>query len=427
MAAVQAGRPAAAAVADHAEPSPFRSGRFAIFAAGNTANNIGEGVYATALPLLAFERTHSFTVLALLTGAVPAALVLAPVLGVAADRWGPRVLVVPGLLVQAAAAAVLILLLRGDAATAALFGCAFMLAVGGAAYRTGWMTGIPGMFPDFPVRARGSLNSLFFATALLGPAIVAAALPWIGYQGMLWLNLATFFAPIAVWAAGIHPPARARAERGTHGGNWRLRDGWLAISGDRRLRRMLAAQVAVAIAGGAGLSALVVYHLGHGWGLTGRSAATALTVMNAGLLLGNLLVAQRKRFYPHSALRRGMVAQTLCLALLAVPWWPVFIAALFVGAVGQGAVLSAAVMMRIKFLAADVLGRASGLLWLITGAAALLSPLVTTLFSDVFGTRGAFIALAGVCSVGLGWLRGGAHDQAALAPADRGLADASAA
>ncbi|MGW1978043.1 MFS transporter [Streptomyces sp. NPDC001889] len=390
------------------EPSPFRSARFNVFAAGNTANNIGEAVYATALPLLMYERTGSLAVMALLAGAVPAAMLLAPAFGVVADRWGPRVLVVPGLLLQAAAALAMTLLLRaGHDGSAILFLCALLLAIGGSAYRAGWMTGIPAMFPDRKVRARGTLNSLFFATTLIGPLIVAATLPWLGYIGLLWFNLLTLFAPIVVWAFGIRPPppaAPASAEPGGGARSGRLVEGWRAVRGDHRILAMLVAQLALGVACGTGLNALIVYDLGDTWDLSSRQAAGALTAMNVAMLAGNLLVAQRKRFHPGRSLGLGMVVRTLSLLLLAVPFWPLFVVALVIGALGQGAVLSTAVMMRVKYLPAEVLGRATGLLWLLTGAASLLSPVVTPLLSEALGTRQTFLALGAVACAGLWYL-----------------------
>ncbi|MEV4443417.1 MFS transporter, partial [Streptomyces sp. NPDC049577] len=215
----------APAATERAEPSPFRDPRFRVFAAGNVVNNVGEAVYATVLPLLAYDLTGSLAVMSLLAAAVPVSLLLAPWLGSAADRWGPRVLVVPGLLVQAAAGlAMNLCLVAGRAPVWLFFGCALLVAVGGAAYRTGWMAGTPAMFPRSPVRARGTLNSLFFATTLAGPLLTAGCLPLIGYTGLLWINLATFFAPIVVWALGVHPERRTAAKTAQGGGpgGWKL-------------------------------------------------------------------------------------------------------------------------------------------------------------------------------------------------------------
>lgn len=389
------------------EPSPFQNPRFTVFAAGNAINNIGEAMYATALPLLAYRLTGSLAIMTLLAAAVPLGMLIAPSLGWVADRWGPRALVVPGLLLQAAAALIMNLILHAGAPTpASLFVCALLVAIGAAAYRTGWMTGVPGMFPDCPVRARGTLNTLFFAATLIGPVIFSLCLPFMGYEGLLWLNLATFFAPIAVWAMGVHPP-RVRQGGAGAGHNWKLSQGWKAIVADRRILDMLIVQVVLAVTCGAGFQALVIYSLGHTWHLSDRSASTVITVMNACMLAGNLLVAQRKRIRPWIALTLGMTACSLALLLLAVLWWPLFVTAIALGALGQGAVLSTVVMMRVKYLPGPVLGRASGLMWLITGGAALLSPALTPVLTEAVGAQGTFLVLGlGACSA-LVYLRRG--------------------
>jgi MFS family permease len=396
-----------AAPDEKVEPSPFHSPRFVIFAIGNSVNNVGEAVYATALPLLVYGLTGSLGAMSLVAAAVPLGALLAPSFGIIADRWDARVLVVSGLLVQAVAALAmnLFLVLRGGhVGSPALFVCALALAVGGTAYRIGWMTGIPRMFPDCPVRARGTLNSLFFTTVLIGPVIVAASLSRIGYTGLLWANMVTFFAPIAVTAIGIYPPRSSPRKDTPRDRDAKLAEGWRAIVSDRRLLAMLVVQCVMAIACGAGLNALIVYDLLHSWNFTGQQTSATLAIMNGCMLAGNLLVAQRKRLRPPVPLSLGMAAATISLLVFAVHVRPLFLVALTLVALGQGLVLSTIVMARIKYLPAAVLGRASGLLWLITGGAALLSPVITPALSGALGPRGAFAVLGVVSLAGLAYL-----------------------
>jgi MFS family permease len=103
----------AGAPGDAATPgSLWRSRRFLTFSAGVFTNSLGDGVYTVALPLLAYDLTRSLQVLILLSAAFPVALLVSgPVFGYVADRYGSRVLVVPGLAVQFAAALTLNLLL----------------------------------------------------------------------------------------------------------------------------------------------------------------------------------------------------------------------------------------------------------------------------------------------------------------------------
>ncbi|WP_399926345.1 MFS transporter [Streptomyces kanamyceticus] len=395
-----AGAPAAL---EDREPSPLKDRRFRVFATGNALNNVGESVYATVLPLMVYDLTGSLASMSLLAAAVPVSLVAAPWLGSAADRWGPRVLVVPGLLVQAAGAVVMNLCMTaGYAPTWLLFGCALLVALGGSAYLTGWVTGVPAMFPRCPVRARGTLNSVFFATTVAGPLLTAALLPWTGYAGLLWLNIITFAAPIAVWAMGVHPPRRAAKPTGRARAGRGLREGWRAVSSDQRLLTMTVVHVVLSLVCGAGLQALVVYDLRDSWQLSGSAASAVILGANSCMLLGNLLVAQRAAFRPRLSLTAGTALRALTLFLLMAPLWPVFFGALALGALGQGAVLSTVVMMRVKYLPQEVLGRSSGLLSLLAGGAALLSPVITPALSHALGVRGAFCAL-GVLSLSTLW------------------------
>ncbi|MFG2577768.1 MFS transporter [Streptomyces malaysiensis] len=429
------------------EPNPLADRRFLVFAAGNAANNVGEALYATALPLLAYQLTDSLVVMAWLAAAVPVCDLFAPALGAWADRRGVRGLIVQGLLAQAGAAlAMNLLLLGGHSAPWLLFLCAVVLETGGLAYRTGWMTGVPAQFPDCPVRARGTLNSLFLATTLAGPLLVAALLPWVGYQGLLWLNLPTFFAPLVVWAVGVRPArsapasphktapvspdetapvspdktapapsheggrteggprrtaprwvkrraAGAQAQAGAEAPPSRIRDGWDAIRQDKRISVMLVADMVLSAVCGTGLTSLIVYHLRHGWALSGQQAGLAIAGMNVASLVGNLLVSQRRRLRPWTPMTLGVAARSVALILMIVPIWPVFMFAVVLGALGQGAVMATVVMARVRYLPPGVLGRASGLIWLLTGAAALLSPVFVSALDDVVGTPPTFLVL----------------------------------
>ncbi|MDC2959634.1 MULTISPECIES: MFS transporter [Streptomyces] len=381
------------------EPSPFTERPFLVFAAGNAVNNVGEALYATALPLLAYRLTGSLTVMAWLAAAVPMSMLLAPWFGSVADRRGTSGLVLYGLLAQASAALAMNLLLwQGRPQTWTLFVCALVVAAGGVAYRTGWMTDVPVMFPRCPARARGTLNSLFLATTLAGPVLVAATLPWLGYLGVLWLNLPTFFAPLAVWAVGVRPPRRAAAGAGRREPA-RLRKVWHDVTADRRIAVTLVLQMVLEAVCGTGLTSLVLFELRHSWRLSGQQAGWVVAAVNLSLLTGNLLVSQRRRLRPRTLLPVALAARAMSLALLAVPVWPLFLTALVLGAVAQGALLAAVVMLRVRYLPQAVMGRASGLMWLLTGSAALLSPVVIPPLDHVAGPHATFLALGAVSSV----------------------------
>jgi MFS family permease len=373
------------------EESPFRDRRFLVFAAGNSINNIGEAIYATALPLLAYHLTGSLTVMSLIAATTPAAMLAAPALGAVVDRWGSRAVVVPGLLLQAGAALVMNLLgLGGHAPLSLLVSCCLLVALGAEAYQVGWMTGVATMFPDRKVRARGTLNSLYYSTTLIGPVIVVAGLALLGYSGLLWINLATFFAPIAVWVAGVRPPLRAAGpEPVSRRRPLALAEGWRALRSDRRVWSMLVVGMLLSATCGTGLRTLTIYQLRSVWQLSDASAASLVTMMNAFMFAGNLLVAQRRTFVPKTALLWSTAARVLAVFLLAAPSWPVFVGALVLGGLATGARVSVNVMAVIKYLPAEVLGRVSGLQGLLLGGAALLSPLLTPPLVAACGIDGA--------------------------------------
>lgn len=392
--------------AEVTEPDPLKDRRFLVFATGNAFNNVGEALYATTLPLLVYHLTGSLAVMAWLAAVVPAASLLAPVFGAWADRRGVTGLVFCGLLAQAAAAlAMNLLLLGGHSAPWLLFVCALVVETGAIVYRTGWMTGVPAQFPASPVRARGTLNSLFLAATLAGPLLVAVLLPAVGYEGLLWCNLPTFFAPLAVWVIGCRPPSGPAGAPPARGGTpfslrrWTkaatspIREGWHAIAEDRRVTVLLVVEMVLDAVCGVGLTVLIVYHLRHGWTLSGQQASFAIAAMNVASLVGNVLVSQRRRLRPWTPLTLGVAARSVALVLMTVPVWPVFVAAVVLGALGQGAVMATVVMARVRYLPPHVLGRASGLIWLLTGAAALLSPILVPVLDDAAGTSLTFLVL----------------------------------
>ncbi|GHJ37049.1 MFS transporter [Streptomyces sp. TS71-3] len=386
------------------EPSPFRDRRFVTFAVGNVANNLGEALYAVALPLLVYHVTGSLGSMTLLAAAVPAAMLLSPTLGSIADRRGVRGLVRYGLLVQAAAATAMnLLLLRHDPPVWLLFVCALLVAAGGVAYRTGWITGVPATFPSCPTRARGTLNSSFLATTMVGPVLVSALLPAFGYTGLLWLNLPTFFAPLVVMAMGIGPPPVPK-EQADEKDRREWRPAVRAVFKDHRMLALLIVQLVLDIACGNGLTTLVLYDLAHSWRLSGEQASLAIAAMNLSSLVGNLFVSQRRRFPAWLWLTSGMALRAVSLVLLATPMWPVFLTVLVVGQFGQGMVLATVVMGRVKYLPKAVLGRASGVLWLLTGGAGLVSSTAVVVVNGALGTPATFVVLGLAASTVLWYL-----------------------
>ncbi|MGW2718337.1 MFS transporter [Streptomyces sp. NPDC001492] len=392
------------AAAAQSEPPPWRDRRFRIFAAGNVVNNIGEAVYTVALPLFVYERTGSLTVMSLLAVLTPATLLLAPVLGAIVDRHGARVLVVPGLFVQAAAAIALNLTgLAAHAPVWPLFVFGALVQIGGAGYRMGWMTGVAHMFPDNPVRSRASLGSLYTVTNVVGPLLVSSALLWVGYTGLLWFNVVTFFAPIAVWLMGIHPPRQQPAEAG--GGMVRgLAEGLRVVWATPVLLHAMLVFVPMLLVGTTGTMTLSLFRLQHDWDLSPRTVGLVLVAVRIAGVLGTVLVSERRTFPFRAIVLTGTVGMGVALLTMASGSVQVFVTAMVVMFGFQSALGVASDLMVFKFVPADALGRVGGIVDLALGLPILAGPLVVPALADVLGAAATFLAFGCLQLAGLLWL-----------------------
>ncbi|MEV4441284.1 MFS transporter [Streptomyces sp. NPDC049577] len=385
-------------------PSPWRDRRFRVFATGNVVNNIGEAVYAVALPLFVYERTGSLTVMSLLAALTPATLLIAPVLGALVDRYGSRVLVVPGLLVQAVAATALNLTgLAEHAPVWPLFVFGALVQLGGAAYRAGWMTGVAHMFPDNPVRSRGSLGSLYVITNVVGPLLVSLALIWVDYDVLLWLNVLTFLAPIAVWLMGVHPPRVTRKREGTLVGS--LAEGWSVLRTRPVIFHAILVYVPMLLVGTTGTLTLSQFRLQHEFALTAQQVGYVLVAVRVVGVLGTVLVSERKTFPFRAVVLIGTLGMGGCLLLMSAGSLPLFIGAMVAFFGFQSALSVASDLMTIKFLPADALGRAGGIVGLLMGLPVLAGPLVVPALAAGIGSAATFLTFGLVQLAGLLWLR----------------------
>jgi MFS family permease len=388
-----------------AEASPWKDRSFLIFASGNTLNNIGEAIYAVALPLLVYDRTGSLAMMSVLAAIVPASLLLGPWLGVIADRCGSRVMVLPGLLLQAMAALALNLVgLGGHASMWLLFGLAAAIQLGGSVYQTGWMTGVATMFPACPKRARGTLSSLFIASRIVGALLFAVALPYAGYLGLLWINIATFFAPIAVWLLGIRPqrpqPSAARHRHILSD----MSDGWRLLRGNRTVIHATIAGLPILFVSSVGTTTLATFDMRMDWHLGNSTVGIVLMARAISGLLGSLWVSQRRRLALRATLLFAAVGWVGCLIAMATHLLAVFVVALVFSSALNSAFVVALTMMRFKYLPAAVIGRASGLIDLAEGIPQLAAPLVIPVVSATVGVPGTFVVLAAVACVALAYL-----------------------
>lgn len=376
---------------------PWRDRRFVIFAAGNLVNNIGDAIYAIAIPLLIFSLTHSLIAMSALAVLTPATLLIGPLFGAIADRRGPRVLVVPGLVVQLAAALALNLVIAARyQALALIIALSALVQIGGAAYRQGWMTGVPSMFPDMPVRARGTLSSLYVSSTILGPMILGATVGWLGYLGLLWVNLATFGTPIVVWMVGVRPPnvPRARARQAKHL-LWReIAEGWDVMRRSPQVLRFTIAVLPLELVASAGTITLAIYYLRDHWHLAAGSVGAIFTAVSVGALAGSLAVSERMRFRLRPVLAVGTIGMAGCLLAMALPALSAFMIALAFFFALDSAISAASDMLLVKYLPRSAIGRAAGISRLIHGVPLVLGPIAVPLIAGLAGVRVTFVVLA---------------------------------
>ena len=381
-----------------APASPWRDRRFRIFAVGNSINNIGDSVYDVTLPLLAYELTGSLTAMAVLAAYIPATLLLGPVLGAVADRWGARLLVVPGLLVQLCSGVVIVAVALGDSTPLwLLFTFGATLQVGGAAYRVGWMTGVPAMFPDNAVRARGTLSSLFVSTTIIGPLIVAAFVGPVGYVGLLAVNLVTFLAPIVVWYLGIQPP---RPDAVPVAGRLRLgrdiAEGWRVIRAERRLWAAVLVGLPLEFVFSVGTTSLFVFYLRDLFQVRAGSVALILMVANLGALAGSLSVSERKRFRVLGTLVVITIGAVACLVTMSIMVLWVVVAGFVLFYILDGMTGVTYSVIPVRYLPTEKYGRALGFIRLVLGVPAFLAPMIIAMIGGLLAPSFAFLLIAGV-------------------------------
>lgn len=375
--------------------APWRERRFLIFATGNFVNNLGESAYKVGLPLYVYELTGSLRTMSFMAALAPAILLISPWFGAIVDRWGSRVFVVPGLLVQLAGAVALNLSVLGHhVALPVLFGFATVVQVGGEMYRSGWIAGVRGMFPHNAARSRAALSTLFVISNVVGPVIVAVGVGAVGYLGLLWFNAASFLAPIAVWLAGVHPPAKDRSaprHKTTLGRD--LIDGWHIIRAEKRVMYVQVTALPLQFVSGVGVLAFMVWYLRDHWDVSASAVSVAQAAANVGALAGSAYIAARVSTRPRSVLAVSVAVMTAALFAMTIasPWS--FVVCMVAFFTMRSAMTAVSAMIIVKYLPTEVLGRAEGLFNLLSGIPLLIAPLLIPAVQGAFGSTAVLLAL----------------------------------
>lgn len=379
-----AGPPADTIVLEQARG--WGGGNRLIAAAGVSA--LGDGLRATALPLLAVTYTTKPVLLALVTVAGTVPMLLSPLAGVAADRWPRRALMVWLDLGRAVIVGLLTLLIWTESADlAVLYAAAFLLGVGETAFGITAQSYLPEVVPEARLTsANGRLQAvqLIFLDTVGQPLggllfAVSAALPFLLDAASFAIGVMVLLTVHSLSASAAKPAAKSAAGTGTGsapkppGWGEMVRDGFRYLRGDRLLM-LLAVMLGWLNFFFAGVSAILVLYVLEVLGLGEMAYGFFLAVAALGGLVGGLTASRlRERFGTFPVVSAALVALgAACLLMGLVHNLVAGVAGFF--ALNLAAVVYQAltVAFRQTTVAREVIGRINGVYRLIgTGGAPL--------------------------------------------------------
>ena len=409
----------------------LRDPRFAFLVAGQSVNAIGS--WASAIVLWGFAAyrfgasPEAISVTVVCWSVPP--VVLSPLTGALADRFGPRAMMIAGYL--AAAAAALAMAAAGSLAfldvMAAVYGAARSLS-GPAA------SALPPRVvqPDDLLAANSLLSVSSSIGQVAGPLAASALLATVGFGAAFAADAVTYLAGVAVLlplplrpaagepAAG-EPAGGARGSGGSPaagsrsaGGRPRLRAataGAVAVARDPGLRLVALALMAVMVTSG-GFLVVEPLYARHVLGRPPSQFALFEAAIGIGAIVTGLALPRARRLLSGTgartkALAGGAIGYGLAAALFTGTSW---IPAAYLGAFAWGAsgtvfyTVAATTLQRLA--PAGTLGRVAGVISTAESAAETASMPLAGLIVAVAGVRPGALTLAAVAvAAGLACLR----------------------
>jgi predicted MFS family arabinose efflux permease len=382
----------------------WMTARFAIYATGNSLNNIGNSMYIIALPLLVYHLTHSGLSMGLTVAFEGGSVFLEPFVGTLADRLSPRFLLVVSLLYQAALSAVLpFLYWQHHLTIGIIYVVGFLLGIGMDALHSVQTVVIPMMFGEVKDKASAGLTAAYTITTIIGPLAGAAALAASGYQALLWMNSLSFLAPIALlpWT---QVPARAGAQKSTTHArpSWwdQTREGWRELMDHPFTKNLIISMISLVMANAAILP-LAEFILRHTFGVSSAMVSGVFVVEGLGSFIGTQLPLRLQRLSTTTFLLSMVALNVLGLLFMLLPTWPAVPAGLLLVAMGYlGAAVARNLLLQ-NHVPVALLGRASSTFRAVTGTAAIASPLMMGLVTTAWGPETALIILATMATIPL--------------------------
>jgi len=275
--------------------SPLAIRSFQLLAGGQFASTIGDYCYAVALPWLVLSNHGSAALLGTVLACygVPR-MVLIPVGGVLADKFGPRLLMMSADVVRGVLVVVLALLAaRHSASLAALGPTAALIGAGEGLFLPSSMAIMPALVTGEQLPAANAISSAMVqAGSLIGPAIGGALVATTGASTAAFAVDAASFAVSALTLAFIRPGVTAtepaeETEQAAQAGGGKVID---YLRQSRAMQAIIVVVIAANLAGG-GMSEVALPSLAHAsYGAAGYGAL--LACFAAGAVLGTLAAAR---------------------------------------------------------------------------------------------------------------------------------------
>ena len=198
---------------------------FSLVWLGQFVSLIGSSMTRFGLTIWAWQVTGRATALALvgLFSLVPM-LVLSPIAGTVVDRWSRKKIMILGDLVAGVSTVFLLILsLLGKMEIWHIYLVAVVIGAGEAFQRPAYMAAISTMIPKKHYgRAQGMIGMVGSATGIISPVAAGALLGFIGINGIMFIDIATFlFAVSMLVMVRIPQPAESGEGKKARGNMWR--------------------------------------------------------------------------------------------------------------------------------------------------------------------------------------------------------------
>lgn len=386
----------------------YRWGPIVLLEAANAASGIANAIVMIAIPWLVLERTGSAASAGLVVAVASLpGIVVAPLVGVAVDRFGRRpVSIVSDLLSAASVAAFPVVAAVGDLDFAWILG----IAVLGATFDPAGSTARKSLLPDvaaaarYPVdRLNGVHEGVFAIGWTIGPALGAILIGAVGSVAVFWGPFALFLAAIAclvLLRVGDSGQDARREGGGADMSAWRsLLLGASVLWNDKALR---AITVALMILGAVYLPTESVILPAF---FEAMSDPTGLGLLLSSMAAGSVIGAfgygwLSERLSRYQLARLVLVGTAVAIAPLALlpPLWIMLVAGFGLGlAWGPfGPLMNTLVQRRV---AADVQGRVYGVQTSVFFASPPLAFLLAGWMVEAWGVQVTYLAFASVLVV----------------------------